>query len=131
LKHTVFNDVQFESCKLLGLHFNDCDDLFLSMSFDNCNLELSVFYNLTIKKSLFKNCILKEVDFTHTNMSQSSFLNCDFKNAIFEQTNLEQADLRSSFNFFIDPQNNSIKKARFSKDNLAGLLYKYQLKIES
>lgn len=130
IKHTIFNDVKFINCKLLGLHFNDCDDLFMSINFDGCNLELSVFYKLDLKKTSFKDCKLNSVDFTETNLSNAIFEHCDLKNAIFHQTILKQVDFRTSFNFSIDPEYNNIKKAKFSKNNLAGLLVKHQLKID-
>jgi fluoroquinolone resistance protein len=59
-----------------------------------------------------------------------NFKNCDLKRAVFENTNLESADLRTSFNFTIDPENNCIGKAKFSTQNTAGLLDRYNIIIE-
>jgi len=50
--------------------------------------------------------------------------------AIFSHTNLERADLRTSYNFTIDPEMNRIRKAKFSLNNLPGLLDKYELDIK-
>jgi len=52
------------------------------------------------------------------------------KGVIFDQTNLEQADFKASFSFIIDPENNRMKKARFSTSELAGLLGKYDILVE-
>ena len=130
IKHSVFSEVRFIGCKLLGLHFSDCDTLLMSMQFENCNLELAVFYDLNLKRTLYKDCKLTKADFSYANLNQSTFNNCDFKEAIFERTILTEGDLRTSYNFNIDPETNNIKKARFSKDNLAGLLLKHQIKID-
>ena len=131
LKYTVLNDIVFKNCKLLGLHFNDCDDLLLSFRFENCNLELAVFYDLNLKNTVFTDCSFNGTDFTESDLSGSAFVNCNLKHTVFDRTKLEQADFRSAYNFSIDPEANSIKKARFSKENLAGLLYKYHIKVES
>ncbi|OQA01530.1 MAG: hypothetical protein BWY70_00347 [Bacteroidetes bacterium ADurb.Bin408] len=46
------------------------------------------------------------------------------------RTNLEKADLRTAFNYIIDPELNHIKKARFSLRGISGLLAKYNIDIE-
>jgi hypothetical protein len=50
--------------------------------------------------------------------------------AIFSQTNLEKADFTTAFNYQIDPEQNRMKKARFSPEGIAGLLVKYKIVIE-
>ena len=45
------------------------------------------------------------------------------------RTNLTEADFRTAQNFSIDPLENQLKKAKFSRENLEGLLEKLQLKI--
>jgi hypothetical protein len=49
---------------------------------------------------------------------------------IFNNTIIEQADFRTANNYSIDPENNRIKKARFSTQGISGLLDKYQIIIE-
>jgi hypothetical protein len=43
---------------------------------------------------------------------------------------LEKADFRSAFNFSIDPEMNRMKKAKFSRTGVFGLLHKYNIEIE-
>jgi uncharacterized protein YjbI with pentapeptide repeats len=74
---------------------------------------------------------LNGVDFTEANASDIAFNNCTFHEAIFENTNLLKSDLSRAEGFNIDPEINKIKGARFSASNLSGLLYKYDLKIDS
>lgn len=130
LKNTVLNDVSFLNCKLLGLHFEYCNDFLFSVSFENCLLNLSTFYALKLKKMRFKNCNLQEVDFSEADLSASSFLNCDLGGAIFDRTNLTKVDFRTAQNYQIDVENNQIKKAKFSREQIPGLLAKYDISIE-
>lgn len=127
---TEFQEVEFINSRLLGLQFDTCSNFLCSMSFDACILDFSSFRGLKIKNTSWKNCQLHEVNFTESDLTGSVFLNCDFTRAVFEKTILEKADLRSSRNFSIDPENNRIKKARFSSSEIQGLLYKYNIIID-
>ena len=116
---------------MLGLHFENCNEFGLAFTFENCQLDHSSFYKTKIKKTHFKNSSLKEADFTECDLSGSVFQNCDLAGAIFENTILEKADFRTSFNYSIDPENNRIKKAKFSILEISGLLDKYDIEIDS
>ena len=130
LHKTAFKTVKFKDCKLLGLHFEDCDDFLFEVGFENCLLNLASFYKMKIRKTTFKSCNLSEVDFTETDLASAVFDNCDLTGTRFENTILEKADLRTSYSFSIDPELNKIKKAKFSIHGLAGLLDKYDIEIE-
>ncbi|HNP19454.1 MAG TPA: pentapeptide repeat-containing protein [Fulvivirga sp.] len=130
LNNTGLKSVIFKNCKLIGLQFDRCNPFLLAMGFDNCQLNLSYFYKLKLKQTRFKNCNLQEADFTEADFTESIFDNCDLANAIFSKTVLVKADFRSSFNYSIDPESNRIKKAKFSRQGLSGLLDKYQIEIE-
>ncbi len=127
---TAFQEVHFQGCKLLGLHFENCNEFLFAVYFSDCILNLSSFYQRRLKKMKFINCSLQEVDFTETDLWGSLFDNCDLNGAVFEKSLLEKADFRTSFNYSIDPDNNGIKKARFSKEGVIGLLDKYNIIIE-
>ena len=129
-KNTVLDNVKFVNCKLLGLHFDECSDFVLSVDFENCLLEFSTFYRRKLKKTRFKNCKLREADFTEADLSNSTFDNCDLQRTVFSKTNLEKADFYSSFSYSIDPENNRIKKAKFSRSGILGLLDKYDIQID-
>ena len=118
LKQTAFKDVGFENCKLLGLQFDDCNKFLLEMSFSNCQLDFSSFYGLKLKGTRFKSCKLQEVDFSK------------LAGAIFYRTMLEKADFRGASDYTIDPEENKIKRARFSNPDVIGLLSKYDIQID-
>lgn len=72
---------------------------------------------------------MQEVDFSNADLTSAKFDQCDLQRAFFQNTILESADLRTAFNFSIDPENNRVKKAKFSTHGLPGLLDKYKLEI--
>lgn len=127
---TGFADVTFNNCKLLGLDFTTCNKFMFSFAFSHCQMDFSVFLGAKLKKTRFNHCSLKEAVFTEADLTQAVFATCDLQGAQFAGTNLEKADLRTAYNFHIDPEHNKMKKAQFSHRNLAGLLNKYNLDIE-
>ena len=130
LHKTTLNDIKFIGCKLLGLHFENCSEFLFTVSFENCAINFSSFYKRSLKKTIFKNSSLQEVDFTEADLTNSTFDNCDLSKALFENTVLERADLRTAYNYSVDPELNRIKKARFSATGIPGLLTKYDIVIE-
>ena len=116
---------------MLGLRFEHCNQIGLSVSIENCNLNHSSFYHTKLKGTTFKDLKLQEADFTGCDLSSSLFDNCDLTEASFENTNLEKADFRTSFNYSIDPELNRMKKARFSLAGIPGLLIKYNIEIDN
>lgn len=127
---TGFKNVRFNNCKLLGLHFNNCSPFLFEVKFDNCLLNLSSFYKLKMAKTTFINSTLHEVDFVEADLNNALFNNCDLLNATFDDTILDKADLRTAYNYSINPERNKIKKAKFSVVGIAGLLSQYDIVIE-
>ncbi len=130
LNQTLFQNVRFIDSKLLGLNFENCNDFSLSFRFENCQLNHSTFHKLKIKKTQFINCQMNECDFSECDLTESVFKNSDLNGTQFDFTNLERTDFRTSYNFSIDPENNKIKGAHFSIENIRGLLTKFAIKIE-
>jgi len=130
LSKTALRDVKFKECKLMGLHFNDCHEFLFAVSFDGCNLNLSSFYRRKMKRTRFVNSGLNEVDLAEADLTQSLFDQCDLAGATFDNTLLEKSDLRTSYNYSINPEGNYIKKAKFSLLGIVGLLEKYDIEVE-
>lgn len=130
LGDTAFRDVSFGACKMLGLRFDHCNEFLLSFRFKQCILDHSSFAGLKLKGTFYEDCQLKEADFSGADLSKAVLSGCDLYRTIFADTNLEGADLRTAVNFSIDPDANRLKKARFSFQNIAGLLNKYGIQIE-
>ena len=131
IRDADFREVAFQNCKLLGLDFTTTKDFLFSVSFEKCQLDYANFTGKQMPHTRFTDCSLKEADFTQASLIQATFSDCNLHRTIFEQTNLEKADFRTARNFIIDPENNILKKARFTNTNLSGLLKKYNLDIEA
>lgn len=130
LHKTTLRDIRFVHCKIVGVHFEQCNEFLFSVGFDHCTLNLSSFYQVKLKKTAFQQSSLQEMDFTGADLSEALFDHCDLTGATFENTLLERADFRTSYNYLIDPELNRIRKAKFSAAGLAGLLFRYDIEIE-
>lgn len=120
----------FTGCKLVGVEFDSCSDFLFAVSFKNCVLDYSSFFRKKLKNTRIIDCSLKETDFSATDLSGVTFDNCDLSMTVFKQCNLEKADFRTAYNYALDPEENKVKKAKFSVSGLPGLLLKYDIEIE-
>lgn len=130
LGNTLLNGANFFNCKILGIKFNYCNDFIFDVYFEDCILDYSSFEGCKMSKTIFKDCSLKGVDFINSQLKQAQFINCNLDEAAFLGTNLQEADFSSSYNYTINLQENFVKKTRFDKDGLAGLLRNYDIIIE-
>jgi fluoroquinolone resistance protein len=124
-----FQNVRFETCKILGVHFNVANPFLIEFNFQGCQLDYCNFYNLKLKKSIFQQCRLLETDFTQADLSGASFTGSELSGAIFDASNLERADFRDAINYRIDPEKNRIKGARFDLEGLPGLLERWGIRV--
>jgi len=130
LTDTAIRETKFRECKMLGLKFENCNRFGLSFTAENCQLNHSSFYQLKFKNAVFAHCLLHETDFTESDFTGTVFNDCDFSLAVFNHANLEKTDFRTSYNYSINPENNRIKKAKFSLPAVTGLLDTYDIEIE-
>ena len=130
LKHCQLNDANFKDCKLLGINFSTCIDFLFVVKFEDCILDYSSFLKKKMIKTTFKNSSLKSVDFSECDLTKSVFANTNLLNAVFNRTNLKEVDFLTAINFTIDPEINTMKKAKFSLHAVSGLLNKYDIQIE-
>ena len=84
-----------------------------------------------MSKTTFNECSLREVDFGDAILKESKFIKCDLLRATFSHTNLEKCDFTTSYDFNIDPDDNILKKAKFSLSEVMGLLAKHEIILES
>jgi fluoroquinolone resistance protein len=130
LSKVSFRDVIFKDSKMIGLHFEDCNEFMLTMEFDHCILDYSSFERLKLQRIKFMDCHMHELVFSGTDLTGAEFSHSDLQGTRFEQCVLEKADFSSALQYSIDPENNRIKKARFSLTGLTGLLDKYDIIVE-
>ncbi len=129
VKNTQFNDVSFADCVLQGVDFGSCNTFGFHVDFQTCQLDQSLFVGRRLVKAKFVECSLKSVLFVRCDMTSVLFDRCDLELAKFDDNNLTQADFTTSFNIALDPDENRLKKAKFSLYSLPGLLTKYGLSI--
>ena len=60
----TFNGVVFKSCKLLGMHFDQCDPHGMMATFIDSVLDHAAFTARKMRKTTFSGCHLHGVDFT-------------------------------------------------------------------
>jgi uncharacterized protein YjbI with pentapeptide repeats len=73
---------------------------------------------------------LHDVEFAEADLTNVVLHNCDLLGSKFDNTILEGCDFRTTNNFSIDPEKNRMKKAKFSRNNVEGLLRKYAVVID-
>ncbi|MBO0929704.1 pentapeptide repeat-containing protein [Fibrella aquatilis] len=129
--NTKFDEVNFVKCRLVQVDFGHCNPFGFSVGFGHCNLDFAVFLNRNMKKTRFDTCSLKEAHFLKCDLTGAVFQECDLELAKFGENNLTQVDFTSSYNIRLNPDDNKLKKAKFSLRHLPGLLSKYELDIKS
>jgi uncharacterized protein YjbI with pentapeptide repeats len=129
LGRASFQEVLFEGCKMVGLHFEDALPFLVAPEFIHCILDLSSFTSVKLPKVKFKDSELKEVDFSEADLSGCVFDHCNLDRAIFDRTNLTRANFSNAINYSLDPGKNMVKKAVFSLNGLPGLLGKYDIVV--
>jgi uncharacterized protein YjbI with pentapeptide repeats len=93
-------------------------------------VDYAVFAGKKMVGTPFVKSSLRNVDFSECNLSKARFLECDLSNAVFYRTNLKEADFLTAVNYAIDPEENTLRKARFSLQGVPELLIKYGIVIE-
>lgn len=127
---THMQGVLFEECRISGLDFGKCASLGFSVGFRSCRLDDCLFRKRKMPKTIFFRSELHDCFFSETDLSGASFEACMLPGTLFERCSLRGADFRTASDFSIDPAQNTIRKAKFSTYNLAGLLTAYGIEIE-
>jgi uncharacterized protein YjbI with pentapeptide repeats len=88
-----------------------------------------LFIGNNLKRTKFVSCQLQGADFTESDLKEAVFNESDLTTTTFQSTNLEKADLSNAYNYNINPVYNKIKKAKFSRSGLDGLLSSFGIVI--
>ena len=122
VKGCTWKDVTFEDSKLLGVNWT-AGKVVTHLTFRRSTLNFSNFSGLDLRNSVVAECVAREVELGHTNLSEADCRKTDFSGARFSQTNLSKCDFREAVNYAIRPDDNMIKKTRFSMPEATALLY--------
>lgn len=130
LSGSSLQTVLFKDCKLSGVRFDQCSTFLFIAGFRNCLLDRAVFSRMKMKKTEFIKCSMKDADMSGCDLTGALFDLCDCERTNFDGAVMDKADLRTAFNFSIDPEKTKLKKALFTSSGIAGLLDKYDIVIE-
>ena len=128
----VFVSAQFKQSILVGIDWTQAawsgmDQSLLSVDeppkFEGCVLNHSTFIGLDLNEFQCKDCQALDVDFREANLAKADFSGTDLTKTIFQKTNLSHADFSRARNYHIQPQKNTIKKAKFAMPEAIALLY--------
>ena len=119
----------FDGCNFTGVNFAMVDALLLGIEFKSCRLDYAKFYTLKIKGTVFTDCSLIAADFMSADLTGALFDGCDLHKAVFLDTIAIRADFTTSYNYAMDPERNKLRRARFSKEGLKGLLEKHEIVV--
>ena len=130
VEKTGFQKVHFHECRMIGIQFDKCNPFLLSMNLIECQLNFCSFYKLKLKGASFQGSTMVEVDLSEADLTNAILEGCDLTRATFDRTNLTGAHLRNAYGYSIDPLNNKITKAYFSRGGLSGLLDSFRINID-
>lgn len=130
ITNSSFKNVSFIDCKIMGVHFDTANPFLLELSFENCQLQMSVFYGMKLGNTQFLNCNLSQVDFADANLQKAVFRESNLNAAVFDGANLSNSDFREAVNYQINPLKNKIENAKFSKEQVFGLLSAFKIVVE-
>ncbi|UOQ54011.1 pentapeptide repeat-containing protein [Hymenobacter cellulosivorans] len=123
-------NVAFTDCKLSGVQFAACRDFLFEVQFQGCQLHYASFFGKKLRNTRFVNCSLTDADFTSADLTDAAFQDCTLRGAVFRSTQLVGADFTTASEFSIDPDGNTLTKARFTLTGLLGLVDKYGVIVE-
>jgi uncharacterized protein YjbI with pentapeptide repeats len=131
LDDSLFREVTFTRCKLLGILWNETrkKGFNLSIRYESSVLNYSVFYGLDMRKCRFEDCLAVEADFTEANLSNLNLHNMDLSGATFSHTNLTETNLTTATNYLFNPADNIVKGTSVSPPEALNLLYPFGIKV--
>jgi len=130
LTQTKIGEVLFVECKLVGLNFSGCNKLLFSIKLDKCIVQMCNFSGLKMNDFSFAGSEFKDCDFYEVNLSSADFTKCNLEGSLFELCDLSEADFRMATNYTISPNQNKLKKAKFSMPEVLSFLAPLEIEIE-
>jgi uncharacterized protein YjbI with pentapeptide repeats len=112
---------------LIGINWTDTaweKGVFLKPAdFIHCALNHSSFLGLNLRKVGLTRCTAQDVDFAEANLTAADCSYTDFQDSRFLHTDLSEADFTGATNYAISPNQNTLKKTKFSLPEAMALLY--------
>ena len=122
VERTAFRGVRFRRCKLMGIDWSPVRSLVFTVTFEGCVLTHSSFVGNKMRGTRFLDCQATETTFVDVDLSEAVFTGSDLAGAKFIDTTLIDADLSTATNYAISPQQNRLKRTRFSEEAALALV---------
>lgn len=114
----------------MGLDFSKCNKFLMSFGFENSYISMCVFSNLELQNTKFDNCQVFDCDFLNSNLTKATFENSDLKDTRIQHSNLSFTSFLNAKNYNINPNENFIKKTKFSVPEVISLLSSFDIVLE-
>lgn len=115
-------DAIFDHCHMLGCSFAGLNAFSGGLQFIGCNLNYSNYSQIRMKGMHFSECQMMEASFADAEVKNSTFAACNLERTDFDGADITQCDFATSYNYTVNPTRTKLRKARFSKDQLEGLV---------
>lgn len=119
-------DNDFQGCAIIGMEWQKLgrkSQVMLPFSFfTNCTLKYNIFSDFNMKKMDFSNSNLQGTMFMHCDLRDSNFRYTGLGEAVLRQDDLRGSDFRDAVDYSISPEENRLKKAKFSFPEVIRLL---------
>jgi len=129
-----FSEVTFYESKVIGVNWTKLKWPFIKLSspfqFYKSNISHSSFYGLELKELIIEECKAHDVDFRSADLSDANFVLTDLERSQFMHTKLCSANFTDAVNYHIDPNENDIRKAKFSMPDVINLLHIFEIEIQ-
>ena len=92
-------------------------------------MQYASFQGLSLLGIRFDSCMLEESNFADCILKKAVFNDCELRMAEFTRCNMEYADFTTARGYVINPNDNRLSHAKFSRYGLEGLLANYKIEI--
>ncbi|CEG57200.1 pentapeptide repeat-containing protein [Legionella fallonii] len=133
-KYSSFSDTVFEESKLIGINWTQLKwpniNLASPIKIYKSNISHSSFFELKLREIVIEECKAHDVDFRGCDLSNGSFMSTDFQSSLFLNSKLYAANFTDAINTVINPQENDIRKGKYSMPDVINLLHYFDIEIE-
>lgn len=119
--HTSFLGAKFTDCKMIGVTWSAIGG-FLTATYESCIMNNNIFADMNLTRFQFNSCSFVEASFHNTKLMHAVFDDCDLSGCLFSQADLSFADFRTSRNYRISAEQNTLRKTQFSLPEAVSLL---------
>lgn len=122
IEGAAFREVAFLRSKLMGLDWTRVRGVAFVVSFTECNLSHCTFADRNMRETVFRECRAHDAVFAGVDLTRAVFTGTDLRGARFMDTILVEADLSEAVNYEISPQQNRLRKTKFSQEAALALV---------